>query len=967
MMIYKFLWVEGNLKVWSGASRKHHFQALKDMINEGLVDAGSMPQDYVGGVYSEEKFHGPEYDEVSIDWAGGTHPNAVELRYIVGKEIGRFGDRETEYRTAAQMQRMFISFELPENAAQQVIQWQAENAPTEYEGNFYLQGPDKLHMTLAFLGDTPVEHIPELQRIIQGLDHSIVRLTGPIEYRELPQLAFLVFAEENGQALVTQLNEQLEAATGWKAQYKVWLPHITVWRYTDPLGLNPPLPHVEFYPSEIALFASSTDGYTKLTATSEDTEPEGANVGFMRDPHPTLYPPAFGESERMDDSVVAKLKAHVLNAIEAEYKDPDQFIYFTVFGSGASYNWDEAGDFDIQMWCDHTKFLAQHPGEPLDQDDMIADIRRIIHPINFPSFADLELTGPDGEGKMLIQYYAKPGTGSEEENLASKPYACYDMETNDWLVKPDPIRPTFYGEAFGLVKPKAEEIAIQAEGLIGELQRHTLNWQFWYGMHRRYRNHKYKAEFEESQDKATQLKEGVVALFKGVFKGRQEAYSEEGKGFQDERDFLQKLLEIWGAFQKLKHYAREPLPWEAQELPAEEESKSDEAETNEKSSRSIHAWSISQPGWSVKIHKIAEWSDIQEKARRYMNEGRVTLVRNSPTNTVSQVTSENEEGQVYDTEIWRDDPNNPNVISLWNCSCPWGDKSWGRTRKWKKYEGRPCAHTLATNWVSQTEPYDEEAEMEQGQLPGQDWQLLEEQVGPGMDQTWEQFVAPTAPVPGGPNMPAPQPAAPPPAPAAPPPRPPSHLKGPNELQTTLDMPGTFSRVASFNNGDKVRTRKPQTGLDRDNYERVIPINSAGEVLWSDEEETIVIFPLNTGELEPHLVKVVDATKNFYAAPNMQPFVKKRSNDEDEVWPFLYFAHEDRIEFGQKNMEHDTVPTYRSIRFADLDEADAWEAKIVWGHLFGDGEVRLYEAEEKLDDDAVEAVEQLAREHLNELR
>jgi hypothetical protein len=54
-----------------------------------------------------------------------------------------------------------------------------------------------------------------------------------------------------------------------------------------------------------------------------------------------------------------------------------------------------------------------------------------------------------------------------------------------------------------------------------------------------------------------------------VFKGRQEAYSPEGEGVRDERDAVQKLLEVWGIFQKLKHNARMPLPWDEQELPKE--------------------------------------------------------------------------------------------------------------------------------------------------------------------------------------------------------------------------------------------------------------------------------------------------------------------------------------------------------------------------------------------------------------
>jgi hypothetical protein len=303
----------------------------------------------------------------------------------------------------------------------------------------------------------------------------------------------------------------------------------------------------------------------RVAATSEDTEPVGKDVGFLRDPRPNLYPPLFRGSEEISPDVIGKLKAHVLNALEAELPNPDSFIYFTIYGSGISYNWDEAGDMDVQMWVD----IEKYEGEDMTSDDLIATIRRIVQPINFPTFNDLGLESPDdsAEGTMMIQYYPKPGRGTPEENLASKPYACYDLETGEWLEKAKPITPTFYGEHFLMLEPKCEDIALQAEALIGELERNILNWQFWYSMYQRFDNDHYRERYEKAQQNAEQEKAGVIALFEGVFGGRAKAYSPEGKGIEDERDMVQKMLEVWGIFQKLKHYAREALPWEEKEMP----------------------------------------------------------------------------------------------------------------------------------------------------------------------------------------------------------------------------------------------------------------------------------------------------------------------------------------------------------------------------------------------------------------
>lgn len=84
--------------------------------------------------------------------------------------------------------------------------------------------------------------------------------------------------------------------------------------------------------------------------------------------------------------------------------------------------------------------------------------------------------------------------------------------------------------------------------------------------------------------------------------------------------------------------------------------------------------------------KQAAWSDVMKKAKRYKDEGRVNLIRNGIKYIVSEVKGDT---GTYDTEISREDPNSLSITG-WRCDCPWGEHSWGRTRQFKKFEGRPC-------------------------------------------------------------------------------------------------------------------------------------------------------------------------------------------------------------------------------------------------------------------------------------
>lgn len=105
-----------------------------------------------------------------------------------------------------------------------------------------------------------------------------------------------------------------------------------------------------------------------------------------------------------------------------------------------------------------------------------------------------------------------------------------------------------------------------------------------------------------------------------------------------------------------------------------------------------------------RVQKTAAWPDIMAKAKRLIQSGNVTLLRNGMNNIVAHVIGDHGE---YQCEISRDDPDS-RAITQWTCECPWDQYAFQRTRQWKKYEGRPCAHVLAAYWKSLATPVDDQ-------------------------------------------------------------------------------------------------------------------------------------------------------------------------------------------------------------------------------------------------------------------
>jgi hypothetical protein len=329
------------------------------------------------------------------------------------------------------------------------------------------------------------------------------------------------------------------------------------------------------------------------------------------------------------------------------------------------------------------------------------------------------------------------------------------------------------------------------------------------------------------------------------------------------------------------------------------------------------------------LEKTSKWGDIMAKAKRLIQSGKVQLLRNGAQNVVGSVVGDH---GTYQTEFSREDPNSQSMTQ-WQCDCPWDQYAWQRTRQWKKYEGRPCAHVLATWWSSQGHPVDEDAH------PAM--QVTQQPAGTPMPspvpgQTFmpnDQFGQPMAPpMPGQPPMPIPgQAVGTPPIPGMPPEvLPPFPMEGQLEPQPPqVSIPGakpqsplnpaqwpggTFSSVQDgwdnafmreaadpfnpqpegFKNGSMVQIVGTDMGVaegpDRNNalHGQYLDIRSntkgLGEVMGIDTlpdmgQVVEVIFPLDkTGPLQPYHIRAWLRPDQLQLRPDIRrpgPMIKRR--------------------------------------------------------------------------------------------
>jgi 2'-5' RNA ligase len=120
--------------------------------------------------------------------------------------------------------------------------------------------PANLHVTLAFLGSTPVARFAEIAGALadaaRGRERPVLTVSG---YRETRSVAMLVLEDLEARAagLAEDLHGRLERLGVYERERRAWLSHLTVARFRRPPRLQPAMPDLgEVSPSEAAVYLS---------------------------------------------------------------------------------------------------------------------------------------------------------------------------------------------------------------------------------------------------------------------------------------------------------------------------------------------------------------------------------------------------------------------------------------------------------------------------------------------------------------------------------------------------------------------------------------------------------------------------------------------------------------------------------------------------------------------------------------
>jgi 2'-5' RNA ligase len=133
--------------------------------------------------------------------------------------------------------RAFVAFELPEPVRQRIRREQ-DGLRAELPRARWTR-PEGQHLTLRFLGESPVDGIERLKPLladrVAGLPAVTVRLegTGFFPSPTRPRVAWLGGAAEGGAAVAAAVEEATVAA-GWPAERRRWSLHLTQARLDRP-------------------------------------------------------------------------------------------------------------------------------------------------------------------------------------------------------------------------------------------------------------------------------------------------------------------------------------------------------------------------------------------------------------------------------------------------------------------------------------------------------------------------------------------------------------------------------------------------------------------------------------------------------------------------------------------------------------------------------------------------------------
>jgi 2'-5' RNA ligase len=151
--------------------------------------------------------------------------------------------------------RLFLGLPLPPDAVERLAPWQVRELR-----DVRVVAPAHLHVTLAFIGSTPLVRFREvadaLAAAADGRERPVLTVS---RYRETRSVAMLVLDDLEARAtrLAEDLHCRLERLGVYEPERRAWLPHLTVARFRRPPRLRPSLPDLgDVVPSDAAVYLS---------------------------------------------------------------------------------------------------------------------------------------------------------------------------------------------------------------------------------------------------------------------------------------------------------------------------------------------------------------------------------------------------------------------------------------------------------------------------------------------------------------------------------------------------------------------------------------------------------------------------------------------------------------------------------------------------------------------------------------
>lgn len=282
----------------------------------------------------------------------------------------------------------------------------------------------------------------------------------------------------------------------------------------------------------------------------------GGASGYFSTPSDTLDPNLFS-GDKLRHEVTQVIVGSLQSWLNANgYRVPLHALHLWLTGSGISYQWaaDRGnGDLDVMMSIDIPAFIhANQQFSGWGEEDIAAQLTEQLREDFWPRMAHTQF----GDRTYEVTVFFNPGTGSDVRNI--HPYAAIDLMTGEWVVRPPQLP-----EDPGTLYPRewfqaADRDTYATQALMGT-----------YGDAAADLASPNPARRANAEAAVRRVAAQARALYDDIHLGRHGAFTAQGTGYGDFRNFRWQRTKQSGAAQALRQLADLGKTPDGQILPAD--------------------------------------------------------------------------------------------------------------------------------------------------------------------------------------------------------------------------------------------------------------------------------------------------------------------------------------------------------------------------------------------------------------